>query len=429
MSLSAEVVDPLGEDPSARSRHTKDSRGNVSCADVPSNEGDQTSLVIGEGDSTILTRRVESPRSSPRSIEDPDDPRAEGRLFVDSLFVDDESPNLPLVKPSLPKVSKKFVTAMHTKRSSGNGNWRKSFSRRRIERAFSAEIFLGKILGRGQVRVFCREQAAAKAKRSSGELAEFPRLSAERTRISNGKGKGVGCETPSKRQRVDTYPAIVVGRETSASHVGGLLRDEAYSAVKSKASELFLFFDRLAGDYDEDIRSRDSELGAPKEANTALQPRLDELAERNKVLERDALSLLKRSRIDDSVAEARDEMARGFAERTSEVIGLLAEIGGKVKNDMLNLAEINANLEFIGLLQGSEPLDLPTEVKALREQRHPIYDAQDVFADRLASVRRVLEIHVVSADAAEVSVAVNDDVEVTDEDDVEMTDDEEDAED
>ncbi|KFK23309.1 hypothetical protein AALP_AAs43195U000100 [Arabis alpina] len=36
------------------------------------------------------------------------------------------------VKPSLPEVSKEFVTATHIKLFSGNGNWRKSFSRRRI---------------------------------------------------------------------------------------------------------------------------------------------------------------------------------------------------------------------------------------------------------------------------------------------------------
>ncbi|KFK40996.1 hypothetical protein AALP_AA2G071900 [Arabis alpina] len=273
--------------------------------------------------------------------------------------------------------------------------------------------FPGKILGRGQARVSFREQAAleaaAKAKRSSGtstprvvapmtstptapsvrarpprplasktllpppssgELVEFRRLSAERARISNGKGKGVDRETPSKRQRVDTYPAAVVGRETSVSRVGGVLRDEAYSPVKSKASELSFFLDRLDGDYDEDVCSKDSELSAAKEANAAL--------------------------IDDAVVEARDEMARGFAGRASE---------------------------------GWEPPDLPMEVKALYGQRHPIYDAHDVFADLLASVRRVLEIPVVSAGAAEASVAVDDDVEVSDEDDVKVTDDDEDAED
>ncbi|KFK23085.1 hypothetical protein AALP_AAs43988U000100 [Arabis alpina] len=270
---------------------------------------------------------------------------------------------------------------------------------------------------------------------SSSEVAEFRRLSAERALISSGKGKGVDRETPSKRQRVDTYPAAV----------------------------LSLFFDRLVGDYDEDVRSRDSEINAANEANAALQSKLDKLAERNVVLERDALSVekvnkdyedkltnlkskctkaegevvqlrgelssasdLQRSRIDDAVAEARDEMARGSPERASKVAGLLADIGGKAQNDMLNLTEIDANLEFIDLLQGLDPPDLPTEVKALRGRRHPIYDAHDVFADLLASVRRVLEILVVSAGAAEASVAVDDVVKVSDEDDVEVTDNDED---
>ncbi|KFK29469.1 hypothetical protein AALP_AA7G137800 [Arabis alpina] len=299
------------------------------------------------------------------------------------------------VKPSLPEVSKEFLTAMHTELSSRNSNWRKSFSRKRIERALSAEIFPGKILGQGQARVSFNEQAAFEAAvKANGSLGtNTPRAVAPMTstpmaasvRVS-GKGKGVDRVTPSKRQRVDTYPAAVVGRETSASHVGGLLRDEAYSAVKSRASE-------------------DSELGAAKEANAVLQSRLDEFAERNEVLECDTLCVqkikrdcddkltklksrctkaegevvqlrgelssasdLQRSRIDDAVAETRDEMARGFAERASEVARLLADIGRKVQNDMLNLAEIDANLEVIGLLQGSEPPYLPAEVKALRER-------------------------------------------------------------
>ncbi|KFK32259.1 hypothetical protein AALP_AA6G219000 [Arabis alpina] len=332
------------------------------------------------------------------------------------------------LKPSLSEVSEEFVAATHIELSSGNGNWRKSFSRRRIERALSAEILPGKILGRGLARMSFREQVAlevaAKTKRSSGssasrvvapmtssptdpsvrvrlsrpsasktllpppssgKVAEFCRLSAERARISSGKGKGVHRETPSKRQRDFSVPC------------------------------------------------RDSEFGAAKEANGVLQSRLDETVEWNEALERDALVLqkvkkdyddnlaklklrctkvegevvqlrgelssasdLQRSRINDAIAEARDEMARSFTERTSE---------------------------------GSDPPDLPTEVKELRGRRHPIYDAHGVFADLLASVQRVLDIPVVSAGTAEASVAVDDDVEVSDKDDVEVTDDDEDAED
>ncbi|KFK22533.1 hypothetical protein AALP_AAs42214U000100, partial [Arabis alpina] len=76
------------------------------------------------------------------------------------------------VKPTMPKVSKEFLTAMHKELSSGNGNWRRSFSRKRIERALSAEILPRKVLGRGQARLSLREQialeAAAKARGSSG---------------------------------------------------------------------------------------------------------------------------------------------------------------------------------------------------------------------------------------------------------------------
>ncbi|KFK22561.1 hypothetical protein AALP_AAs42440U000100, partial [Arabis alpina] len=370
------------------------------------------------------------------------------------------------VKPTMPKVSKEFLAAMHKELSSGNGNWKRLFSRKRIERALSAEILLRKVLGRGQARLSLREQialeAAAKARGSSGtgaprvampttstppatstraktlqpsapktvlpppssgDVAEFRRLSAERARISSGKGKGVDRVTPSKRQRADAYPAAAVGGEASASCGDGLLRDEAYSVVRSRYSELSLLFDRLVGDYDEDVRSRGSELSAANEANAALQSRLNEIVERNEALERDVLALQRvKKDYEDKLSnlkwrcakaeEARDEMTRSFAKRTSEVVGLLAEIGGKVQNDMLNLTEIDANLEFIGLLQGSDQPDLPTEVKTLCRRRHPIYDAHDVFADLLASVRRVLEIPTVPAGAGETSAAVDDDVEV-----------------
>ncbi|KFK41088.1 hypothetical protein AALP_AA2G084200 [Arabis alpina] len=401
------------------------------------------------------------------------------------------------VKPSFPEVSEEFVTVMHKELSSGNGNWRKSFSRKRIERALSAEIFPGKILGRGQERASYREQAALeavpKAKGSSGtstprvatpttstpsassvrarssrplapktllhppslgDVAEFRRLSAERARISSGKGKGV--------DRMTHFEEAESGRTPCSS-----------CWQRDFCSRLFLFFDRLVSDHDEDVRSRDSELGAAKEANAILQSTLDGTVEQKEAFERDVLALqkvkknyeeklsnlksrctkaegeavqlrgelssasdLQCSRIDDAVAEVRDEMTCSFAERISEVDGLLIEIGGKAHNDILNLTETDANLEFIGLLQGSEPPNLLTEVKALRGRRHPIYDAHDVFANLLASVRRVLEIPVVSAGAAEASVAVDDDVEVSDEDDVEASDeddveatDDEDAED
>ncbi|KFK28825.1 hypothetical protein AALP_AA7G054000 [Arabis alpina] len=275
---------------------------------------------------------------------------------------------------------------------------------------------------------------------SAGDVAEFRRLSAEGARISSGKGKGIDRMTPLKRQRVDSFPVAAVGGESSARGGDGLLRDEAYSVVKSRYTELSLLFDRLIGDYDEDVCSKDSELSATKEANAALESRLDETVERNEALERDALALHRvKKDYEDKLAklksrcakaeESRDEMSLSFVERTSEVVGLLTEIGGKAHNNMLNLTDIDANLEFIGLLWGPHPPGLSTEVKALRERRRPVYDAHDVFADLLAGVRRVLEIPTAPAGAAETSATVDDDVEVSDEDDVEATDEDEGAED
>ncbi|KFK22012.1 hypothetical protein AALP_AAs39993U000300 [Arabis alpina] len=191
------------------------------------------------------------------------------------------------------------------------------------------------------------------------ELAIRHRQSKKRARLSNGKGKGIDYGTSSKKQRVVTHPGVVTEREVLASRVtapsaSGLLRDEAYAATKSKASELSLFFNRPVGDYDKDVHFRDSELCVAKEANVVLQSRLDELTEHNLVLERDAFSVqkikkdcdaklaklklkctkrdeeiaslktqlssvgdLRSSRIGEAVAAARDEMARGFAGRVS----------------------------------------------------------------------------------------------------------------
>ncbi|KFK23199.1 hypothetical protein AALP_AAs41740U000100 [Arabis alpina] len=190
-----------------------------------------------------------------------------------------------------------------------------------------------------------------------------------------------------------------------------------------------------------------------REANTALELRLDEFAEWNRVFERDALSVqklkkecntklpklksrctkgedeiaslrsqlsspsdLQSTRIDEAVAAAREETARGFEERVSEVAGLLTVIGGKAQADMLDLAEIDANLEFIGLLQGPKPPDLLTKIKALRLREALIYDAYNMFEDLLARVRRVLEIPEVSVAGVEVDAADDDDVEASDDD-------------
>ncbi|KFK45093.1 hypothetical protein AALP_AA1G342800 [Arabis alpina] len=185
--------------------------------------------------------------------------------------------------PSLPAVSKKFVTAMHDEVSSRNGKWRKSFSRKRIERALSTEIIPGKILGRGRARVSSREQAAldaaAKATRSLGSDAR-------------------------RVVRVDIYPPAVVDKEALASgdavpSVSGLLRDEAYAATKSKAYEIKKDCDAKLAKLKLKCTKGDEEIASLK---TQLSFASD----------------LQSYRINEAVTEARDEMPRGFAGRVSQ---------------------------------------------------------------------------------------------------------------
>ncbi|KFK27252.1 hypothetical protein AALP_AA8G357600 [Arabis alpina] len=455
---------------SRRARDPRASFGSFEDGMIPLNDEDPE-LPFGNAFASSSSSSLDS-RASSVERDDED--------IVDEVEQTKKAASTQRVKPKLPEVSTKFVKAMHKEVSSGNFNCKESFSRKRIKRAFSAKIILGKILGRGKTRVSSREQAAlvaaAKAARSSGtdapravvpitltltavsaparssrplapktpatstllpppslssgELVEFHKMSAERARISSGNGKGINCEPPSKKRRVDTSPAAIADREASASGIALPL--------------LSFLFDGLVGDYDEDVRFRESELRVAKVANAALQSRLDELTERNLVVEHDASSVqkirkdydaklaklnlkcskgdeeiaslktllssasdLQSSRIGEAVAASRGEMIRGFAGRVSEVVGLLVEIGGKVQNNMLNLAEIDANLEFIGLLRGSSPPDLQLEIRALHERHRLIYDAQAVFRELLDRVREILKIPKVSA-ADEVDDAVDD---------------------
>ncbi|KFK45064.1 hypothetical protein AALP_AA1G338900 [Arabis alpina] len=68
---------------------------NASSTEVFGREEGLTVQILGGEDPVSLTQRVEDPRFSPEPTDDPDDPGAEGSHLDDSLFVDDESPNLP----------------------------------------------------------------------------------------------------------------------------------------------------------------------------------------------------------------------------------------------------------------------------------------------------------------------------------------------
>ncbi|KFK24164.1 hypothetical protein AALP_AAs73299U000200 [Arabis alpina] len=346
---------------------------------------------------------------------------------------------------------------MHGELSSRNGNWKRSFNRKRIKRALSAEIIPEKILSRGRKRVSSREQvaleaaAAAKATRSlvqmtsvptttsgharssitsasktpatstlrpspsltTDELAMRHMLSEQRPHHSSGKGKGIDRGTPAKKQSVNTYLAATVERKASANHVvapsgSGLLRDETYVATKSKASE--------------DVRARDSELCEAREPNAVLQSRLDEFSEGNKVLERDALSVQKIKKVcDDKLAKLKSRCTKA----EGEIVLLRGERSSASDFQSTRIGEPVAEAkDEMAHGFGPTPPDLSTEVKALCERCVPIYDARDVFEDLLACVQRELEIPEVYAPVVEADVAADDDVEVgaTDGYDAEVTD-------
>ncbi|KFK31993.1 hypothetical protein AALP_AA6G186300 [Arabis alpina] len=162
--------------------------------------------------------------------------------------------------------SAEFVTAMRDELSSGNGDWKRSFSRKRIKRALFAEIIWGRFSAAAKaagssvrttsvptttlVRARSSMISAPKTPATS-TLRPFPSLtpdelvmrhmlSEKRALHSSGKEKGIDRGTPTKMESVDTYPAAIVEREASAScvvapPVSGLLRDEAYAATKFKA--------------------------------------------------------------------------------------------------------------------------------------------------------------------------------------------------
>ncbi|KFK34362.1 hypothetical protein AALP_AA5G135600 [Arabis alpina] len=297
------------------------------------------------------------------------------------------------VKPSFPKVSKKFVEAMHKELSSGNGRARvSSREQAALEAAAKTTRSSGADAPRAVVPMTLTPSATLARARTSrplapatstlplppsltpDELAMRRRQSEKRARLSSGKRKGIDYETSSNKQRVDTHPGVVVEREVSVSRVAapsasGLLRDEAYAATKSKASE---------GNYNEMFVS---EIKIKKDCDAKLAKLMsrctkgeDEIALLKTQLS--SASDLQSTRISEVVAEAKVEMACGFAGRVSK---------------------------------GLEPPDLPTEIKALRERRRPIYDAHNVFGDLLDSVRDVLEIPEVSATDVEM-VADDDEV-------------------
>ncbi|KFK22417.1 hypothetical protein AALP_AAs60104U000600 [Arabis alpina] len=80
-------------------------------------EESPTVLTLGGEVLVSLIRRVGDPRFSLELAEDPANPRAEGRLFVDSLLVNDESPNLPPGKADASSASSSFDSQVSSDKS------------------------------------------------------------------------------------------------------------------------------------------------------------------------------------------------------------------------------------------------------------------------------------------------------------------------
>ncbi|KFK41280.1 hypothetical protein AALP_AA2G109600 [Arabis alpina] len=104
------------------------------------------------------------------------------------------------------------------------------------------------------------------------------------------------------------------------------------------------------------------------------------------------LVVVEDTRVLEAVDMAREDMIRDIEGRVSRVAELLAKLGGKAKEDMLDLGEIDANLKFIKVLQGKKVPKPVDEVKRLRGQQGEIYEGWDVFREFIADVKEVIRI-------------------------------------
>ncbi|KFK36288.1 hypothetical protein AALP_AA4G103000 [Arabis alpina] len=103
---------------------------------------------------------------------------------------------------------------------------------------------------------------------------------------------------------------------------------------------------------------------------------LDEVQQRKKAAPKQRRRRPTITRVLEAVDMAREHMICGFVKRVSRVAELLAKLGEKAKEDMLDLSEIDASLKFIKVLQGKKVSKLEDEVKRLRGQQDEIYEEQ-----------------------------------------------------
>lgn len=85
-------------------------------------------------------------------------------------------------------------------------------------------------------------------------------------------------------------------------------------------------------------------------------------------------------------------MLAKFQDKISRATEHLEKIDGEPKEDMLDLAQIKSNLQFIGSIQDDEPPFLDSEAKKLTEQKGDLEGGHEVFTKLVADLKEVLRV-------------------------------------
>lgn len=97
-----------------------------------------------------------------------------------------------------------------------------------------------------------------------------------------------------------------------------------------------------------------------------------------------------------AVKEARRETAAKFQKKVSRAEEKISKLDGQPKQDMVDLAQIEGNLQFIELLRGEEPPSLDAEVEQLTHQRSDLEGAYEEFAKLVPDLKEDLRVYPVS---------------------------------
>lgn len=99
-----------------------------------------------------------------------------------------------------------------------------------------------------------------------------------------------------------------------------------------------------------------------------------------------------------AVEAARREMVAKFQETVSRAKENVEGLNDQPKEDMVDLAQIEGNLQFIGLLQSEEPPSPDDLVKQLTEQKTELEGAHEKFARLETELKEDLNVSLVSFD-------------------------------